>query len=314
MKFDVASPIADALESTLEAFRSADFEKAETKAEKALALDFEHPGIQAALKCAVFWKDRWVRAKALHTPEARGDFLLKEWQGFLNRFRVHLDEPFEAGVEAIRGSVYDQAARCYLEQMEFEAEARRPEFQLKAAAAYKSYGAFDMALENLELVLQARPEDAGALAEMADCFEAVGNLSQSRLFFREAFYLNAQAVDVENLRSQVIRSLGDKLASEGLTDAERKEWIPVYAVIQGVFNVKRDLKPLELGQLKQGINALKAELHDGTDSRGVLPKLLNRYFWLIDHFFSIKEDRSKIEDILLNIKLLDAKIYELYTH
>jgi len=314
MKFDAVSPIADALDSTLEAFRTGDFEMAEAKAEEALSLDFEHPGIQASLKCAVFWKDRLVRARLLTAPEARGDFLLKEWQGFLTRFRVHLDEPFELGIEAIKGAVFDLAAGWYLEQIGFEDESRRPDLQIKAAKTYKTLGSFDRALECLDQVLQARPDDAAALAEMADCFEAVGDVSQSRLYFREAFYLNAQAVDVEHLRSDLLRALSDRLSAEGLSGAEWKEWIPVHAVIQGIFNVKRDLKPLELGQLKQGINSLKSELHEGTATPTVLPKLLNRYFWLIDHYFSVKEDRSKIEDILLNIKLLDPRIYELYTH
>jgi len=314
MKFDTASPIADALDSTLEAFRSGDFDRAEAKAEKALALDFEHPAVQAALKCAVFWKDRLARAGALPSPEERGDFLLKEWAGFLNRFRAHLDEPFEDGIEAIRGAVFDRAAGWYLEQVAFEDESRQPDLQIKAAKAYKTQGSFDRAMEWLDKVLQGRPDDAGALAEMADCLEAVGNVPQSRLYFREAFYLNAQAVDVDNLRSEVLRSLAESLGAQGLAGAEAKEWLPVYAVIQGIFNVKRDLKPLELGQLKQNINALKSELHDGSAKALILPKLFNRYFWLIDHYFSVKEDRSKIEDILLNIKLLDPKIYELYTH
>jgi len=315
MKFDTASPIADALESTLDAFRAGAFDQAEAAAEKGLALDFEHPGIQSALKCAVFWKDRALRALALPTPEGRGDFLLKEWQGFLHRFRSHLDEPFDQGIDAIRGSVFEKAAQNFLEQMAFEDESRRPDLQVKAARAYKGLGSYDKALECLDQVLQTRPEDARALAEMADCFEAVGNVPQSRLFFREAFYLNAQAIDVEGLRSEVVRAVAEGLANEGLSGPELREWIPVHAVIQGVFNVKRDLKPLELGQLRQNINALKSDLHDGTGSRGtVLPKLINRYFWLIDHYFSVKEDRSKIEDILLNIKLLDQRIYELYTH
>jgi len=314
MKFDTASPIADALESTLEAFRSGDFDRAETKAEQALALDFEHPEVQAALKCAVFWKDRLARASALAAPEDRGDFLLKEWQGFVTRFREHLDEPYETGIDAIRGAVFDLAAGWYLEQMAFEDESRKPDLQIKAAKTYKAQGSFDRAMECLDRVLQVRPEDAGALAEMADCLEAVGNVPQSRMYFREAFYLNAQAVDVDHLRSEVLRSLADGLAAQGLTGPEAKEWLPVHAVIQGIFTVKRDLKPLELGQLKQNINALKSELHDGSAKALILPKLFNRYFWLIDHYFSVKEDRSKIEDILLNIKLLDPKIYELYTH
>ena len=40
MKFDAVHSIDDALESTLEAFRSGDFSRAEAQAEAALALDF----------------------------------------------------------------------------------------------------------------------------------------------------------------------------------------------------------------------------------------------------------------------------------
>jgi len=315
MKFDAAPSIADALDSTLEAFRSGDFSRAEVEAEAGLALDFEHPGVQAALKCAVFWKDRSVRAAALPAPEARGDLWLKEWAGFVGRFATHLDEPFEAGIEALRQAVFGAAAQAYLDQIPFEDEARAPDLWVKAARAWKGQGSFDRALELLDQVRQVRPDDAGALAEMADCFEAVGETDRARLLFREAFYLNPQGVDVDQLRSPVIRQLVEKLGAAGLAGPELKEWIPVHAVVGGVFHVKRDLKPLEVGQLKQGINSLKADLHDGTGVKAlVLPKLLNRYFWLIDHFFSVKEDRSKIEDILLNIKLLDEKIYELYTH
>jgi tetratricopeptide (TPR) repeat protein len=314
MKFEAAPTIADALESTVEAFRSGDFGKAEALAESGLALDFEHAGIQTALKCAVFWKDRLARAASWPAPEERGDVLLKEWQGFVTRFRSHLDEPFEAGIEAIRSAVFDRAAEWYLEQVPLEEESRQTDLRLKAARAWKSCGSYDQAMSALDAVLQARPDDAAALAEMADCFEAVGETQKSRLFFREAFYLNAQAVQLETLTCPVLGEIVSELSAQGHSGAELKEWLPVHAVIRGFFTVKRDLKALELGQLKQGINALKAELHEAGAGPLVLPRLLNRYFWLIDHYFSVKEDRSKVEDVLLNIKLLDQRIYELYTH
>jgi tetratricopeptide (TPR) repeat protein len=314
MKFEAVPTIADALDNTLEAFRSGDFTRAETEAESALALDFEHPGVQAALKCAVYWKDRMARAMALPAPEQRGDYLLKEWNGFHQRFRAHLDEPFEAGVEAIRGTLFHLAAEAFLDQIAYEEESRRPELLVKAARAYKGDGAWDRALGCLDQVLQGRPDDAGALAEMADCLEAIGETQKSRLFFREAFYLNPQEIDVSALLSPAILGVVQTLEAGGLTGPELKEWLPVHAVVQGVFNVKRDLKPLEVGQLKQGINSLKAETHGGASRGTGVPRLLYRYFWLIDHYLSVKEDRSKIEDLLLNIKLLDERIYELYTH
>jgi hypothetical protein len=195
-----------------------------------------------------------------------------------------------------------------------EEESRQIELRIKAARAWKSCGSYDQAMSALDAVLQARADDAASLAEMADCFEAVGETQKSRLFFREAFYLNAQAVQLETLTCPVLGEIAAELAAQGHSGAELKEWLPVHAVIRGFFTVKRDLKALELGQLKQGINALKAELHEAGAGPLVLPRLLNRYFWLIDHYFSVKEDRSKVEDVLLNIKLLDQRIYELYTH
>lgn len=255
-----------------------------------------------------------ARAAALPAPESRGDFLLREWAGFEGRFRAHLDVPFEEGVEAIRGTVFDWAADAYMEQIDFEDESRQPDLLVKAARAWKGNGSFDRSLGCLDRVLQGRPDDSGALAEMADCLEAVGDLGKSRLYFREAFYINAQGIDLGPLKSEAIRGIAADLEAEGLDPAEVKEWLPVHAVIRGVFSARRDLKPLELGQLKQSINSLKAELH-GSKGRSLgLPRLLYRYFWLIEHFVSVKEERSKIEDILLNIKLLDQRIYELYTH
>lgn len=314
MKFDAAPSILDALGSALEAFRRGDFDQAETEAEAALALDFEHPGVQSALKCAVFWKERAGRIRALPTPEGRGDQWLREWKGFDQRFRSHLDEPFDEGVAALRMAVHDEAAQAYLSQLELDDPQRHPELRLKAARAWKACGSFDRAIEVLDAVLEARADDAGALAELADCFEAVGEASRSKLFFREAFYLNPQAVDVAALTAPALVGLVGRLSAEGLEGPALKEWIPVRAVAEGLWSVKRDLKPLEVGQLKQSINSLKAEMHEGSGTPAlVLPRLLNRYFWLIDHFLSVKEDRSRIEDVLLNIKLLDERIYNLYT-
>lgn len=314
MKLDTALPIADALKSALEAFRSGDFGQAEVEAEAALSMDYEHPEVQAALKCAIFWKDRVVRAESLPAPETKGDYYLKEWQGFDQRFRAHLDVPYEQGVEAIKGVILERSAQLYCDQLAYEEDGRKPDLLIKAAKAWKSAGAYDRALEVLDQVLTVRPDDAGTLAEMADCFEAVGSIDKSRLFFREAFYWNAQGIDLSGLRSGVIRQLVSDLEEEGLSGAALKEWLPVHAVIRGVFTVKRDLKALELGQLRQGIGSMKAELHGSQEGNLVLPRLLYRYFWLIDHYLSVKEERSKIEDVLLNIKLLDEKIYELYTH
>jgi hypothetical protein len=92
------------------------------------------------------------------------------------------------------------------------------------------------------------------------------------------------------------------------------EWIPVYGYLWGVFSIKRELKQMEVGRLKQSIFSMEAEYEANPARRDVLkPRLLNRYFWLIDHYENSREDPSLIEETLLKIKVTDPDIYQMYT-
>jgi hypothetical protein len=42
------------------------------------------------------------------------------------------------------------------------------------------------------------------------------------------------------------------------------------------------------------------------------PRLLNRYFWLIEHYENTGENQKIIEETLLKIRILDKGIYEWY--
>jgi hypothetical protein len=44
----------------------------------------------------------------------------------------------------------------------------------------------------------------------------------------------------------------------------------------------------------------------------LIPRLINRYFWLIDHYENIQEEPQLIEETLLKIKIVDPAIYEQY--
>ena len=92
------------------------------------------------------------------------------------------------------------------------------------------------------------------------------------------------------------------------------EWIPVYGVLDGVFNVKRELRSLEFAQLKQKIFLLENDEREkkGSEHAKIVPRLINGYFWLIDHYVNVNENKAKIDKILLKIKVLDKDIYKRY--
>ena len=48
------------------------------------------------------------------------------------------------------------------------------------------------------------------------------------------------------------------------------------------------------------------------DRDALLPGLLNRYFWLIEHYRCTREEQSKIADVLRRVQALDAGIHQKY--
>jgi len=42
----------------------------------------------------------------------------------------------------------------------------------------------------------------------------------------------------------------------------------------------------------------------------LIPHLINRYLWLIDHYEHVKADPALIEETMLKIKLADPAVYE----
>ena len=115
------------------------------------------------------------------------------------------------------------------------------------------------------------------------------------------------------LDSELICYLIKQTEQLGYSGAVLQEWIPVYGVLYGVFSVKRELRAIEIGKLKQNIYALENNLKEvGNERALVAPRLINHYFWLIDHYVMTNEARAHIQEVLLKIRFLDANIYEEY--
>ena len=45
-----------------------------------------------------------------------------------------------------------------------------------------------------------------------------------------------------------------------------------------------------------------------------MARLINHYFWLIDHYLASGEERPKIEEVLERIKALDPVVFKEYTN
>jgi tetratricopeptide (TPR) repeat protein len=306
------SELIDLLKNAYDLMKNGAFGDAGDLLENALSLDFENPEVICALKCSSYWSAREKQYGEISDPFERGEFLIKQWKSFLT-FLQRDGNNFEQGKYSLKQWVFSQALHDFIVLLEGPA-AGDPEILFRIGRCYKGKGNYKKALEYLEACNHQKADDPRIIAELADCYAFINETQAAKIFFREAFFIDPQKIEIESLESMMIVRLIGKLREMDLEGVALAEWLPVYGVLFGVFNVKRELRSLEYGRLRQSIFTLQSKFSDeGKKDIETEPRLLNRYFWLIDHYISSGDSREKVNEVLHKIRAINPSIYEHYT-
>jgi tetratricopeptide (TPR) repeat protein len=302
------------IQAAYDKLHAADSQGALEALEAALGVDFDHPEVKYGLKCLTWWLEHIKRAGDLRESCDRGAYILSLWKPYYS-FLDRLDGRFDACQAAIRHYVFSAALRHFSGALGDGVNEHDPDLLLLAGRCYKVAGDYGESLKYLEQAARFKREDAETLAELADVNALVAENRAAKALFREAFFADPQKIDLRSMESELILRLRDRVAEMGYEGAELAEWIPVYGSLFRVFSVKRELRQSEVSRLKQSIFALENEIsHSGRDQSPLLkPRLINRYFWLIDHYENTREDPEAVEDAMRKIKIIDESIYEWYT-
>ena len=264
----------------------------------------ERDNLLAAL---IYWKNKLDASQKLDRY-LRSEFLIKHWDEFqASADSRHLNEGL---LYALKYYIYKQALNGYLELYNLS-EVADPFVLKQLGRIYKGLGNYESALASLELALTQARQDARIMFLLADCYALTGDETRAQLFFREAFFLDPDAFELRDCEAPAISNLINDLQAFGLGERELKYWLPIYANLAGLFKIKRELKPLEIGRLTQSILELE-EAYKKNPDNCLKALLLNRYFWLIDHYRTIKAPLEDLQEILFKIKRLDAKLFAKY--
>jgi len=305
--------VNQAFHDVYQALRDGAFAEAIDALERILEADVDSPGAASALKCAGFWKERLEKEHAPADGFEHGEQLLAQWRLF-QVFAERLADVPERCLFAIKQFVFSAALASYLSSGQESEQGGDPDVLLQVGRCYKGIGNYERAVECLEAANKERRDDARILAELADCYSLVNESRAAKVFFREAFFIDPQAIDLAGLESPLVQRLAAKLRQRGFSGPSLNEWMPVYGTIWGVFNVKREMKPLEFGKLKQAIFQLEKDCRTASAARDILvPRLINRYFWLIDHYMTTGEPRERVDEVLAKIREIDSRVHGEYT-
>lgn len=300
------------LQEALAIIAQGNFAKATAMLGKLFENDLESGEIFFTARCCKFWGEVTSRLVSMDTPYERGETLLSEWKNFMS-FTSKEKTPYRPAINTVQRGVFSLALKNYSKLFEERDKSMRTNAYWKAGVCYKKLGQFDTAQSCLVEANSIQGDKAPMIAELADCYCLCGDDRPGKLLFREAFFLDPLRIELDFLDSELIRCLVEKTAEKGYAGQLLQSWIPVYGVLWGIFNIKRELRSQEVIKLRQDIYSLENELKEpGTEHAILMPRLINLYFWLIDYYGLTNDNSKKINEVLLKIKLLDSAIYDLY--
>jgi tetratricopeptide (TPR) repeat protein len=280
--------------------------------QEAMETDYEHPDVLYALKCLSWWLERIKKLEDFQDPFEQGGFLISQWKAF-NVFLDRIGRANDSCLYAIRHFVFSRALNLFRSLMGEGVNQQDPGLLFLVGRCFKGVGNYDEAIKYLEQASRFRREDSSTLSELADVNALLGDSRAAKVLFREAFFLDPQGIDLFSMESEMIIRLRDKVKELGFSGPLLAEWIPIYGCIWGVFSVKRELKQVELGRLKQAVLTLENELRGRPEGYELVkPRLINRYFWLIDHYEHVRDKGDLVEQTMMKIKFIDPAVYELY--
>ncbi|MDR3301229.1 MAG: tetratricopeptide repeat protein [Spirochaetaceae bacterium] len=280
--------------------------------ESALRIDYDEPELLWTLKCVSWWLEKIKCLEGIPSPYDRGIFIMSQWKGFYG-FLDKIGGSFDNGRYAVRRFVSALALENFKEVLSEGGLRHDPVLDLQIGRCYKGSGEYEAALEYIQKAARHMRESGEALAELADVEALLGEAKQAKVLFREAFFVDPEKIEVRSMESQEIVQLAGMVRKTGVPSDTLAEWIPVYGALFGVFSVKRELKASELSRLKQEIFTYENDVRNNNEEKNILvPRLLNRYLWLLDHYENTNESGASINEVLYKIKFIDAAIYDRY--
>lgn len=308
--------VKSGLQNVLALFERADLETAKNILSDLFNKDLSSPELTFTGWCCNFWMGCFRNIREADSSLEKGERLLYEWKVF-SEGNSNREKIYYPAKNAISNGVFRVIKNYFEEAAILPENENNSDLFRKIGICLKKLGEYEKAVGFLQKANVVKGRDAAVLADLADCFALCGADRDAKVVFREAFYVSPQEIDLSFLDSSLILKILErvkKIEIDGKTfeEDEVKAWLPVYAVLWGVFNATRVLTFKEFNSLKREIFMLENEQKNPSRVTSIgTARLLNLYFWLIDAAREMS-DTALINATLLKIKILNIDIYNAY--
>ncbi len=269
-------------------------------------------GVTETIKSIKFWQNRWVKLHQFPQGDERANYLFNEWNNY-KKFSDKSNIKYKKILISLKNFIFKNIIKNLIFAYQ-QSDVPNIDLLLKIGEIFLNIEEYQKAIESFEYARMFKKRDSYLLSLLAAAYFQSGNLDKSKVLFREAFLYDPQKIDISKVNVGFIDQIIEYLNKEkNLSSQFQIEWIPVYGVLLNIFNIKREIDSDELGRLNQEVQELENKLYiKKIYDASVEPKIINRYFWLIDYYTLQNNNKDYIKIYLNKLKDINKTIYKKY--
>ncbi|MBN1898053.1 MAG: hypothetical protein JW827_04685 [Spirochaetes bacterium] len=305
------SPLILKFNTAVDYIRNGEFNKALENMEDILNTSPDFPGLLEGIKSVKFWQNRWLKVMRTQPGKEQSDLLLDEWaqyEKYWNSFPSHSEKI----LITIKNLIYKKIIKNLIAAFK-NSEVPNVTILIKMGMIFLEIDEYIKAIETLEYARMFKKKDSHILGLLAEAYARQGNIQKAKSLFREAFLYNPLEVDLGVIRSEMITDITKQIQEQKVDPKLLGEWIPVYGTVMNVFNIKRELSIEEINKLATEAEEMEKDFYNEKfNHETILPKLINRYLWIIDYYVFQSPNKEYTRIYMNKLKEVHPQIYERY--
>ena len=309
-------PLSIGINEVYQLIEEGNFRQAIRKSDNLMDINPDFPGLAEAYRTSKFWSNRTGELDSLAEGKQTADFLMREWDEFKAYSAGNNMADCQAYLAAMKYIFFNASEHYKTAFKEQESTADNFDLLLNLGMCFLILKEYKASIETLEYARSSNRNSARLNSLLGEAYFNTNEISRSLLFFKEAFFINPSEIDLTPLKSKPILDLAVITKEKKPEANDIREWMPVFGFTHDVFYARRNINSEQIEAIKREIYTLEKNLHASSKEKieksNIIPRLINKYIWMLDYFRFQNYNFEDITEIKNRLIQLDREIFEGY--
>lgn len=292
------------------------FQEAIKKSDQLMSVNPEFPGVIEAYRTAKFWTNREKEIRETDEGKKKADLLMTEWKSYEDYAAFKEMKSSSAYKSAMRYIFFKASEQYKLAFQHNEETDNQFDLLINLGECFLRLKEYKYAVETLEYAMTSYKSNAKLLFILGESYFHLDDIPKCLLYMREAFQIDPSQIDISLIEAKPISDIIEVIKNSGKNVRDIREWIPVFGFLTDIFYVRRNLNKHQVESLKREVfnleNSLGRMNSDDIEATNILPRIINKYLWLLDYYEHQNINIENSDQIKNRLLSFDKDLFQEY--